>query len=48
MATKGGPGKHYRKGITLLDVVQRFNRKGRGMVHRPALAGRRDLPVLRQ
>ena len=25
MATKGGPGKHYRKGITLLDVVNRFN-----------------------
>ena len=25
MATKKGPGKSYRKGITLLDVVQKFN-----------------------
>ena len=27
MATKSGPGKAYRKGITLMDAIKRFDTK---------------------
>ena len=30
MATKSGPGKAHRKGITLMDVVKMFDNRGKG------------------
>ena len=47
--TQIGPGKSYRKGITLIDTVRKFDseEKAEALVHRSTVAGRRSMPILR-
>ena len=50
MVTRKAPGKFYRKGITLLEIVRQFDtpEKGENVVYRATLAERDSLSSLRK
>ena len=49
MTKRSGPGKSYRKGTSLIEVVKRFNteEKAEGVVHSATLAQRHSLSQVR-